>query len=300
MNFEELKKYEPIYVIGHMNIDLDSAVSSKILCEILNKFNIKSYYAVLDSKYDFDLTNKKMLDDCMNFNPVIINRKDVKKYNWFLVDHNDKLQSVGMDANVVGCIDHHPNSNQVKNAIISDICSSALFIYNYFKDKYSFNDEQKYQIFLAFLGDAGFGKSSKYKESDEVIAKSLGFNYDYNELFKKYFTETDLSKGVKNSIYNGYKEYKFENVTFGSGRIEVFGINGLEEYKDLISKMDSFLGIWKDYENNNTYVYFKYDGKFKEYFYNYNASRTSTILPNVLKYLKEEGYIYGERKRKLC
>ena len=34
----ELKKYEPIYVIGHSNIDIDSAISSKLLSEILSFF----------------------------------------------------------------------------------------------------------------------------------------------------------------------------------------------------------------------------------------------------------------------
>ena len=93
MDLLKYKKYEPIYVIGHSNIDIDSAVSSKILCDLLNHYGIKSYYAVLESKYDFDLYNKKMVNACMKFNPVVIKREDVNKYNWFLVDHNDKLQS---------------------------------------------------------------------------------------------------------------------------------------------------------------------------------------------------------------
>ena len=53
-----LKKYEPIYVIGHAHIDVDSAVSSKIFSSILNQFGIKSYYAILDKNYDFDNFNK--------------------------------------------------------------------------------------------------------------------------------------------------------------------------------------------------------------------------------------------------
>ena len=57
MEFTELKKYEPIYVIGHINIDTDSAVASKILCDILNDFGVKAYYAILDEKYTFDEYN---------------------------------------------------------------------------------------------------------------------------------------------------------------------------------------------------------------------------------------------------
>ena len=54
MELKQLKKYEPIYVIGHSNIDIDSAVASKILSDVLNGFGIKAYYAVLEEKYNFD------------------------------------------------------------------------------------------------------------------------------------------------------------------------------------------------------------------------------------------------------
>lgn len=291
MDLLKYKKYEPIYVIGHSNIDIDSAVASKILCELFNDYGIKSYYAILDSKYDFDLYNKKMVEDCMDFKPVIINRKDVNKYNWFLVDHNDRLQSVGLDANVIASIDHHPNCNQIKDITITDICSTALFIYNEFKDKYKFSDEQKYQIFLAFLNDATFGKSSRYKESDGKIADTLGFGNNYNELFRKFFVPTDISNGIKNTIYNGHKKYQFDDVYFESGYIERFDTDGLEEYKECVNQKDAFLGLWLDYTKENTYVYFKYDDKLKEIVYNFIASRATTVLNDVLDYLKENNYL---------
>ena len=56
MDLLKYKKYEPIYVIGHSNIDIDSAVSSKILCDLFNDFGVKAYYAVLDKKYRFFMT----------------------------------------------------------------------------------------------------------------------------------------------------------------------------------------------------------------------------------------------------
>ena len=65
----ELKKYEPIYVIGHSNIDIDSAISSKLLSEILSFFGIKANYAILDSNYIFDEYNKSMLEECTKFEP---------------------------------------------------------------------------------------------------------------------------------------------------------------------------------------------------------------------------------------
>ena len=294
MDLMKYKKYEPIYVIGHMNIDLDSAVSSKILSSIFNSLGIESYYAILDNNYEFNEYNKKMLDDCMDFKPKIINLKDVNKYNWFLVDHNDKSHSVGNNCNVIGCIDHHPDSHQVENITISDDCSLALFLYDEFKSIYNFSKEEKYQIFLAFLSDSTFGKSSRYTKKDEEIVSSLGFNYDYEELFKKYFIPTDLSNGIESVIHNGFKKYNFNDVYFESNYIEEYGIDGLEEYKEFIKRQDAFLGRWVDYQNNKTYVYFKYDNKFNEKIYDFIASRATTILNDVLKYLSERNYLKGD------
>ena len=61
---------------------------------------------------------------------------------------------------------------------------------------------------------------------------------------------------------NGHKKYQFEEVYFESNYIEAFGIEGLEDYKNIIKDLDSFLGVWVDYENDKTYAYFKYDNKF--------------------------------------
>lgn len=279
---KKLKKFEPIYVIGHSNIDIDSAISSKILSEIFNFFNIKSYYAILDKKYHFDKYNKKMLDACSNFEPKIITFNDITKHNYFLVDHNDFLQSVGKGVNVVGCIDHHPNSKKIKNAIITDCCATSLYLYELFKNIYKFTDEQKKQIFMAFLNDSTFGKSSRYKQSDKKLIEELGFSTDYEELFQKYFIPTDLTNGITDAIYNGHKKYQFGNTYFESGYIETFGTDGLKEYEKTVKNLKNFLGIWIDYEELITYVFFSYNDTFKKWKYNFVASRATTILNDVL------------------
>ena len=299
MQLKELKKYEPIYVIGHSNIDIDSAVASKILSDVLNGFGIKAYYAVLEEKYNFDAYNQGMVDACMKFEPVVVKKEDITKHNWFLVDHNDRHQSVGMEANVLGSIDHHPNAGNVENVEVTDVCSTSLHIFNEYKDEYEFTEEQKYQIYLAFLNDATFGRASRYKTSDEEIAKQLGFNYDYKELFKKFFIPTDLSKGVHTQMKNGHKKYRFEDVYFESGYIEAFGIEGLDEYKNIIQDLDAYLGVWVDYENDKTFAYFKYDNKFIEFEYDFVASRATTILNDVIQYLRGNQYIENPSKKVL-
>ncbi len=286
--FKKLKKYEPICVIGHSNIDIDSAISSKILSEILNYFNIKAFYAILEKNYFFDEYNKKMLDDCTTFQPKIISDKKIKDYNFFLVDHNDFLQSVGKDAKIIGCIDHHPDSKKVKNSIITDCCATSLYIYQIFKKEYSFTRDQKYQIFMAFLNDSTFGKSSRFKESDKRLASELGFDMNFDELFKKYFKPTDLSIGIENCINNGHKKYEFNNIKFESGYIETFGIDGIKEYEKIISKKNNFLGIWIDYIKPTTYIFFNYEGNYIKWKYNFVASRATTILGDAMKIINQK------------
>lgn len=299
MDLRQFKNKGPIYVIGHSNIDIDSAVSSKILSDILNGFGIEAYYAVLEEKYVFDAYNRGMVDACMDFKPVVVKIEDINRLTWFLVDHNDRLQSVGMDAKVLGAIDHHPNANNVDNVEVTNVCSTALHIFNSYKDEYEFSEEQKYQIYLAFLNDATFGKASRYKQSDEEIAKQLGFKDDYNMLFKKFFIPTDISQGVHTQIKNGHKKYQFEDVYFESGYIEQFSTEGLEEYKNIINGMDAFLGVWVDYENDITFAYFKYDGKLIEFKYDFVASRATTILNDVIQYLKDGKYILTKGNKKI-
>lgn len=298
MDLEYLRNLQPIYVIGHSNIDVDSVVSSKILSDILNGFGIEAHYAILEENYNMDPYNKGMVDDCMDFKPVIVKKEDILKHNWFLVDHNDRHQSVGLEANVLGSIDHHPNAGNTENVEITNVCSTSLHLFNKYKNIYEFSQEQKFQIYLAFLNDSTFGKSSRYKESDEEIARQLGFNYNYNDLFKKYFIQTDLSNGVLPQIKNGHKKYQFGEVYFESGYIEQFGIEKLDEYKNIINGLDAFLGVWVDYDNSQTYGFFKYDGVLIEFKYDYVASRATTILNDVIEYLKQKEYITSDEVKR--
>lgn len=286
MDYKILKKSEPIYIIGHSNTDADSIISSKLLSDILNYYSIKSYYVILNEKYDLDDYNRRMILECMDFNPLIISKEDINNHNYFLVDHNNPIQSVGEDANIIGCIDHHINSNKIKNCLLSNYCSTSLFIYSLFKDKYQFSDEQKYQIYMAFLNDSTFAKSSRYKKTDKKLVKTLGFNNNYNELFKKYFIPTNTNNGIKEVFKNGYKKHNINGIIFESSYIETFDNNLLNEYIKLIQEYNgNFLGIWINYDNNQTYAYFKYNNNIKIFNYNYIASRAATILMDAIDYI---------------
>ena len=141
---------------------------------------------------------------------------------------------------------------------------------------------------MAFLNDLTFGKSFRYKESDEIIAKELGFKYDYNEMFRKYFIPTNLEQRIEDVLNNGLKSYKFGNIYFESGYVESFDTNRLKEYEEAVKKRENYLGIWIDYTNSKTYVIFNYIHKIKKWKYDFIASRATTILNDVLSYIKIE------------
>lgn len=269
------------YIIGHNNPDVDSIVSAMLLKDIFILLDIKCDYAIFENDYP-DNYNSKVVNSFLDYNPVIIKNEDIDKNKYFLVDHNNLNQSIKNKDLVVGCIDHHPNSNEIPNIINGEYCCNALFIYDLFKDVYEFNTEQKKAIYIAFLMDSKFMKSSRFKEKDKKLVQELGCDNFFNEYFEKYFVPTDLSS--KDVFYkNGYKTYKFEKLEFESSYIESLNTALLEKYKDfIINYKGDFLGIWYDYTNDKTYAFFKNKNKIKEYKFDYIASRGSEIIEKIL------------------
>lgn len=286
METQCIKSLEPIYVIGHAKPDVDSIVSSKLLADIFNDCGIKSYYAILEDDYDLDEYNLHMVNECMDFNPVIIKKKDILAHNYILVDHNNPIQSIGDLANIIGCIDHHQDSGKIKNTNITNYCCTALSIYEQFKNDYSFSTEQKYQIYMAFLSDSIFTKSSRYRPEDGLLIQELGFSADYKEQFEKHFIPTNTEEGIEKVFHNGHKKYKFGDIEFESSYIETFGTNQLPSYVNLIKKQPgSFFGLWADHEEDKTYVYLKHKRNLAVFNYDFIASRATTVMDDVLEYL---------------
>ncbi len=285
MNIENYKNYKEIIVIGHKNPDVDTIVSSKILSEIFNSYGIKSNYAVIEENYP-DEYNRKIINSCMEYKPLILKKLDIPNHRYFLVDHNDLTQSIGDKSLVIGAIDHHPDTYQLNNVIFSSLCCVSLFVYKLFKDTYNFSEEQKKQIYMAFLSDSDFGMSSRYHKRDEKLVTLLGFNNNYKDLFYKYFIPTDLSKGIEIGLINGKKSHDFGEIEFDSAYIESLDTKYLNEYEKLIrSQRQNFLGIWFDYEEEKTYAFLNFKNDFKVFFYSFIASRATTILKDVTNYI---------------
>lgn len=287
MNFDELKKYEQVFVIGHKNPDTDTIVSSKILSEIFKSYGTNAEYAILEGE-TMNPFEKGVTESCLEYNPIIIKKDEISNYRYFLVDHNDPIQSVIDSSLVLGVIDHHFDSGVLKNPILGEYCSTALFIYDLFKNSYEFNEEQLRQIYYASLSDTLFTKSSRFKENDKKLLNELGFNDDVNELFKLFFIPTDLENKERAFKETNNKIYKNGDYIFESTSIEAFDKNALNDYKDFVSKEnDYFIGRYCDLLDNKTYAFFKYKGEVIEFTYDFISSRID-ITKDIMNYIEKK------------
>ncbi len=286
MRYRELRKIDNLLIIGHRNPDMDSIISSSLLKNIFLSKKIKCDYAIFETDI-IQKNTKVMLDDCMEYKPFMLKENEIKNYKYFIVDHNDLIQSIKDPTLVVGCIDHHFDTNDIYKPLIMNYTSTSLCIYKMFKSTYKFNEEEKKQIFFASLSDSKFGLSSRYQKKDAKLINKLGYSNDYKEYFKKYFIPTDIS--LEDSFSkSSLKKYDFYGYKFQSTIIEALDTKRIDEYKEFINnKNDNFLGIWYDYNENKTYCFLKYRNKLIEFSYNYNASRSKKIIKDVLLYINK-------------
>ena len=284
MNFDLFKEYEPLYIIGHKNPDVDSVVSTTILCNIFKSKGIECYPCFLES-YEVDEYNLSMIGDCMTMNMKTITNDD--SYHYVLVDHNDPTQSVGFGKKIVWGIDHHKSSNILSNVLIRPYCSCSLFIYDSFKKYYNFSNEDKFMIYMASLADSLFFKGSRFSEEDKCLIEELGYDMDSKTMFKKYFIPTDLSGGMEVLFNNISKKYNYRGVKFDSLVVKTYNENEYlkQDFIDEIEKRDNFLGVWIDFDKEISYAYFNYNGEIKEFIYDFLASRAATVIPDIYRHI---------------
>lgn len=270
-----------VYILGHNNPDFDSLASSYLLKNILNSFNIKAHYVVLDKDYNFTREDAKLIQDFLKEKPEVISEIGDKKF--ILVDHNT-LDGIPKQ-NVIGSIDHHKISGEVDDVLEMEYASTGLLIYDLFKDIYNFSDEEKRLIGLTVVADTDYLHSSRFSEEDKKLFDELNLDINVNELQEKYFTTTDFSNGIENVINENIKNYTYNDEVWHRVLISSYS-KEKEKYMDLLINYFSTLGgnwllIWNDYEKNETYIY---DGK-NEYEIN-NITKSTYKILNMIE-LKE-------------
>lgn len=266
-----------VYVIGHNNPDADSIISSYILSNILKSMNINAHFCVLDNNYDYTFHDRKLLDDNFKYHPEILH--DINKY-FILVDHND-LQGLNKN-NVIGAIDHHIIKNEIDNILEIEYASTSLLIYDLFKDKYRFNDEEKFLIGIATLSDTDYLTSTRFTDMDKELYEELDLYIDVKEYQKKYFITTDFSLGIDKNFKENKKDYIINNKKITRIQITSYDNNELDKYIKKAKELN-YLLIWLNYEDNTTTIYYN------DSIIELNYLLSSTYL--VLSLLDEKGKI---------
>ncbi len=244
-------KDKEVYILGHNNPDADSIVSSYVLTNILKSMGIKAHFCILDKNYDYTFHDKKLLEEKFPYEPEIVNSKD--KY-FILVDHND-LQGLNKEQ-VLGAFDHHVIKYEIDNIVEIEYSSTSLLIYDLFKDKYNFSEEEKYLIALATLSDSDYLTSSRFTEEDRRLFNELDLKEDVKELQRKYFITTDFSLGVDKNFEINKKEYLRNNKKITRIQITSYDDIYLDEYINKAKELD-YLLIWVNYEDNTTTIYYE-------------------------------------------
>ena len=255
----ELKEYNELYVIGHNNIDSDSFFSSYLLSKILQSFGIHAKQCILED-YQILEDDKGEIEDFKKEEPIVLKREEIRDKTFILVDHNDPDQSLKMDANIVLSIDHHIVTNKVKNCYSIEYTSTGLFLYDLFKEIYSFSQEEKDIIALTVITDSCFLMTSRYKESDKVLMKELNTSISADDLRKKYFKTTDFSKDIDYLIHNNHKVYHVDD--FEINRVIMKGNReDREKVQRIIQRSNELypnnLFIWNEYDAKHTIVYYR-------------------------------------------
>ncbi len=160
-------KDKEVYVLGHKNPDADSIISSYILSNVLKRLGANAQFAVLSEDYNYCKSDIKLITDYVKVKPVVVDDVDNKLF--VLVDHNN-LEGLSKE-NVLGAIDHHIITGEVYDTLEIEYASTCLLIYDLFKDKYEFSDNEKELIALSVLADTDYLCSSRFTIEDKKLSR---------------------------------------------------------------------------------------------------------------------------------
>lgn len=278
----KIKEYNEIYIIGHENPDADSIFSSLLLENVLKFLKINAKAIILDnfiySENDIDIMN-----DYLAHKPLVINKELLKNKNIILVDHNDPSQStLDNTYNIIGSIDHHMEANIVYT-LSGLYTSTALYIYDLFKDIYKFNEYEKNLIALATMTDSEYLTTTRFTENDKKLYDSLNTKLNVIEIRNKYFKKTNFNIEPIINIKNNHKVYNIENININRTMIKAYKKDNvyINDYLNIIKELkNNWFMIWNEYDTKKTYIY--YESKLIKT-YDYIITSSVLILKDLIK-----------------
>lgn len=247
---------DDVYIIGHSNPDADSLISSYLLSKVLKSFGIEAHFAVIGDSSEYANKDSKLLSNVFKEAPVIID--DITDKKFIFVDHNN-LGSFD-PSQVLGAIDHHIVTEEIFDTIGIEYASTALLIYDLFKDSYEFTEEDRYLIGVSVLSDTDYLRSKRFTDEDRKLYESLKLNINEAEMIKEYYSLCDFNKSIQDNLKWDYKKYVVNGKTIHRSTIysntEDY-INHFEDYVNYLTLVDyDCMLIWCDVQECKTYVLF--------------------------------------------
>lgn len=290
-------KGKNVTIIGHDNIDVDSALSGILLSKLLDFLNIDNKFCILEEVKEDETYNiiKALIDiELKNWQG-----KDEEHRNLFLVDHYETTHN----GNVIGIIDHHPNKKENKYDFmyVRNSCATAYMIYEMMEAvNFPIGKEEAKMIIVAMMVDTISFRSSKTIKEEvkqaKILAEAYGLDYEYLERHGLCLTPID-KLDTQQIISNGQKWYNYSCKKVGSTYLQLYGMPKKERIEEWINALkirrnetcsDMLILVIFETKSNKTYEYQIMSDCIKEIVSNGILSRGKDIMPVIeLRYLNQ-------------
>lgn len=292
--FAERMKDRELVILGHDNIDVDAVLSGILLSKLFNYLKIKNHFYILESVKEGETYNivKGLFEiDMKQFEKIGENEKRLL----FLEDHFETVHA----GKIIGCIDHHPTSREVKYDFMykRNSCAAAYLIYEIMQlVGYKPSAEEAKMIIVSMMVDTTSFKSSKTIMEEVDVAKKLAHEYelDYDYLIKYCLCLTPIDKmTVEEIITNGQKYYDYYGYKVSSAYLQLYEkpsdsivndvwIKALRE-KIKECHLEMYVFIIFEMEKDKTYEIRVTENGVKKFEYPKILSRGKDIMPVVEK-----------------
>ncbi len=219
-----------IIVIGHKNPDTDSVVSAKVFANFLGEDAVSRIAGEVNRETEFIFSYFK--EDL----PKIITEDEDAEF--FLVDHNEIMQSVAKKEKICGVLDHHTISGLKTDKPIffrvEPVGSTATLIYKMMKEKGVSPTEKETGLLLAGIISDTLNLNSPTTTTEDIdlyYELSKISTIDPNSFAEKMFeAKSDFSgKNIEDIISRDLKEYDFGNKRVVIGVAESTSLKYFEE-----------------------------------------------------------------------
>lgn len=253
-----------IYLLGHINPDLDTIASPYVYAELLKALNKYPNYNIIplltgspNKETEFAFSSFGVnVSEYLNANEIQTTESD----KFILLDHNEENQRHQVVGKIIEIIDHHKlnfNYPEPIEVYIKPYGSTASVLYELYKFyKVEPSQKSKGLMLAALISDTQGLKSSTTTNFDKNMAQDLAtqLNLDLNQFIYNLFKhKSDLSGLTPKEIVNkDSKVFDFGGKKVFISQVEVVNpqeiISQKETYKQTLEEIKK--------ENNLDYALF--------------------------------------------